>query len=215
MPRYFRATTTFNIRSGPGANFEDLGDLPQGQAIEEIGDGWCPVLLDDDITVGWLSRKYLVEISQEDLDPEETPTATPEGGADPVWIKWAKSKLGQKEVPGAADNPEIASWYHLTTLPKSYWHDSTAWCSVFCCAAMELNNIKSPRSALAFAWRTWGKKAATPQKGDIVIFSFSHVAFYLSGHGTGIIKALGGNQADSVSIADFQESSVEQYRRQP
>jgi uncharacterized protein (TIGR02594 family) len=213
MSKFFRATTTFNIRSGPGVDFEDLGDLPQGQPVEEIGEGWCPVLLDDEVTVGWLSRKYLVEIAQEDIEPDATPTATPAGGSDPIWIKWARSKLGQKEVPGPGDNPEIASWYHLTTLPKSMWHDATAWCAVFVNAAFMLNNIASLRSARAFDYRSFGKAVTTPQKGDVVVFSFSHVAFFLRDLGNGRIECIGGNQSDAVTITSYDKDDVDCYRR--
>ena len=206
----FQTTANLNVRSGPGVDFEILDTLEKGDVVEEVvTEGWCPIAMDDG-SIAWINRKYLI--------PQEAPEATPGPpvlpGVEPVWIRWARSRLGQKEVPGPGDNPEIAAWYRVTTLPEELWHDATAWCSVFCCAAMELNGIKSTRSALAFSWRNWGKKVATPQKGDIAIFSFSHVAFYLSGHGTGSISCLGGNQSNAVTIANFKESSVEQYRRQ-
>ena len=76
----FKATTTFNIRSGPGVEFDDQGDLAGGAIIEELStDGWCPILLEDD-SVGWLSRKYLTETTEEETPSAPEPTPTPGPG---------------------------------------------------------------------------------------------------------------------------------------
>ena len=204
----FRTTTTLNIRSGPGVNYDDIGDIEGDMLIEELPtSNWCPILLDDD-SVGWLSREYLILESEEEL-------YVPPTTSDPPHIKWARQHLGQKEVPGPASNPVIQSWYHLTTLPEEYWTDSTAWCAVFVNAALMLNNIKTIRSAKAFDWLKWGIEVDTPQKGDVVIFDFSHVAFYLSEAENGRIKVIGGNQNDAVTETTYSKQSVLGYRRVP
>jgi uncharacterized protein (TIGR02594 family) len=104
--------------------------------------------------------------------------------------------MGQQEVPGAGDNPEIVSWFKLFTLPREYWHDATAWCAAFVNAALCLNGVKGLGSARAFDWLKFGTGVSVPQKGDVVVFAFSYVAFYLGNAGDKI-QVIGGNQSDA------------------
>jgi uncharacterized protein (TIGR02594 family) len=208
-----KATTRVNIRSGPSTNFEVVGDLETGEVIEVLStEGWCPLEMEDS-SVGWVSRKFLTDAP---VTPEPKPVP-PTG--EPVWLRWARSKLGQKEVPGPGDNPEIAAWYKLTTLPKSMWHDETAWCSVFVNAAFELNNLEGTSDARAVSWLDWGEEVDDPRKGDVVVFDWGngghHVAFFLEDLGNGYIRCLGGNQSDAVTIANYPESAVMGYMRAP
>jgi len=64
----FENTITLNIRSGPGANFDNLqgGPLPQGTRllVREIQGNWCFVEVLDDINgimdlEGWVNARYL------------------------------------------------------------------------------------------------------------------------------------------------------------
>lgn len=203
-----KAPSGLNVRSGPGTDYEVLDWLIDGTIIPGLDDlPWLPYIYQEDesgVTFGWVATKYLVKV--------EMPKPTVVKG-EPSWIKWARTKLGTKEMPGAGDNPEILAWFTLTTLPKDMWHDATPWCAVFVNAALLLNGIRSLGSAKAFDYASLGTKATTPQVGDIAIFSFSHVSFYLSGAGTGTIKAIGGNQSDAVTIANYNESDVQEYRR--
>jgi predicted chitinase len=60
-----------NIRSGPGRDFADLGDLALGEeVISPDTSGWLPVLLQDG-TVGWLIQDFLQEISASQEPPGE------------------------------------------------------------------------------------------------------------------------------------------------
>ena len=141
---------------------------------------------------------------------------TPSG--EPVWIRWARSKLGEKE----GTSPEINSWFQLTTLPKSDWDSTkTPWCAVFVNAAFCLNGIAGLRDALAVDWLNFGTPVTTPQDGDVVVFDWSkigssghHVAFYLADAGDRI-SVIGGNQANSVSITTYAKAAVMGYRRAP
>lgn len=209
----FETISALNVREGPGPEYSILDTLEEGAVIEEvpIPENWCPVGMEDE-TIGWVSRNYLKEHKETQEVPATIPT-TPTG--EPVWIQWARKQIGQREVPGPASNPVIQAWYHLTTLPEYLWTDETAWCAVFVNAALMLNNIKTNRSARAFDWLDWGTPVSIPQKGDVVIFDFSHVAFYLSDAGGGKINCLGGNQNNEVNITAFSKASVRGYRRVP
>lgn len=56
------ATGGLNIRSGPGKDYEDLGDLAFGDIIVSPGiEGWLPIVLEDD-SIGWVARQYLEEL---------------------------------------------------------------------------------------------------------------------------------------------------------
>jgi uncharacterized protein (TIGR02594 family) len=212
----FEAVANLNVRPTPGTEFDPLDTLKKGDVVDEVPTrDWCPIAMEDG-TIGWVARKYLRVAPPE---AEVPPTAPVTPGLEPVWIRWARQHLGQKEVPGPGDNPVIAAWYHLTTLDKSMWHDATAWCAVFINAALMLNNIKTIRSARAVDWMEWGETADTPQKGDVVVFEWAdgshHVAFYLADAGNGRIQVIGGNQGDAVTITTFPKTSVMEggYRR--
>ena len=202
-----------NVRSGPGTDYEILGALKNGQVVEVIDTSlWLPFIMGTDaegVTFGWLSAKYLTQA------PSTVPVPAPVT-KEPAWIAWARQQLGQKEVPGPADNPVIAAWYHLTTLDPSMWHDATAWCAVFVNAGFMLNNIKTIRSARAVDWLGWGVPVVEPKKGDIAIFDFGggdhHVAYVLAYQGD-FVQVIGGNQSDTVTIASYPASSVMGYRR--
>jgi len=207
----FQTTANLNVRSGPGVEFEILDTLEKGDVVEEVeAAGWLPVLMDDG-SVGWIATKYLAVEVISSLPAPAPPVA------NPIWIQWARKQLGQKEVPGVANNPVIQAWYRLTTLPSNLWIDSTAWCAVFVNAALMLNNIKGLRSADAEAWKKFGTEADPPQLGDIVVFEWDsgqhHVAFFLRDLGNGEIQVIGGNQSDAVTIEDYPADNVLAYRR--
>lgn len=203
----FETTTDLNVRSGPGVNYESLDLLQKGEMVEEVAVvGWMPVEMDDG-SIGWVSRQFLA------LATDESPTPPVVPGIEPVQIRWARSKLGQHEVPGVGDNPEIVSWYHLTTLPESEWHDSTAWCAVFVNAGLLLNGIPSLKSAAAVDYLKLGVKTTTPKKGDLVVWAH-HVAFFLADLGNGRIQVIGGNQRDAVTITTYpKDNTILGFRR--
>ncbi len=204
------ASNELNIRSGPGSDYERLGSVPHGEKIiSPDTEGWVPIFLEDD-TVGWVSGKYLHEA------PAEAAPAPLTG--DPAWILWAKKQLGVKEVPGAGDNPEIISWFHLTTLPEEYWHDATAWCAVFINAGLFLNGVKGLRSARAKDWLGFGRAVETPRKGDVVVFKWSdgshHVAYFLALKDDRV-QVIGGNQSNAVTETTYPLGNVAGFQRPP
>jgi len=50
-------------------------------------------------------------------------------GAGPAWLAVARGEVGQKEVPGTADNPRIVEYFGATTFGPH--PDSVSWCGAF------------------------------------------------------------------------------------
>ena len=53
-----------NIRSGPGTQYQDIGDLRRGDILVAPV-GWVPVLMDDD-SIGWVSAEFVKEVELEE-----------------------------------------------------------------------------------------------------------------------------------------------------
>lgn len=210
------AESELNIREGPGTDYAIVGTVAHGDKIlSPDTEGWVPILLEDD-TIGWVFIKYLREPA-----PGEEQTTTPAplpAGAEPAWMVWAQKELGIKEVPGAGDNPEIVSWFKLTTLPEEYWHDATAWCAVFVNAGFFLNGVQGLRSARAKDWLQFGRAVDTPKMGDVVVFRWDngsyHVAYFQALEGDWI-QVIGGNQSNAVSEESYPLGNVAGFRRPP
>jgi len=135
-------------------------------------------------------------------------------------LKIAASQLGQKEILGNDDNPEILKYWKETNILAAE-HDEVAWCSAFvnwCCkkAGAEMSGKANARS-----WINTGKGTRMPKPGDVVVFwrdsvdSWKgHVGFFLGFNSdTSQIFCLGGNQSDSVSVQAYDAGKVLGFRR--
>ena len=138
---------------------------------------------------------------------------------EPVWMLGARRAIGTKEVAGAGANPEIVKYHAETRLHAT--SDEIAWCSSFVNAMFAWNGIEPTRSAAARSWLKWGVKLDKPRIGCVVVLerhsaenpNAAHVAFYAgeSDH-EGMVKALGGNQANRVCVRDYPKDRVLGYR---
>lgn len=144
-------------------------------------------------------------------------------------LSWARTEWvkGVKERSGKQHNPRIV-WYHSFTTLKAT-DDETPWCSSFMCAAAESGGYPSTRSAAAISWETYGEEVhnlAEAQQGDILVFKRKdasnprarHVAFLYrqkTSLGGVILYCLGGNQKNSVSVAQYPVSELVAIRRFP
>lgn len=132
--------------------------------------------------------------------------------------EWAKKEWAQniRELPSKEQNNPRILWYHsLTTLRAT--DDETPWCSSFMCAAAFSAAFKSTRSAAAKSWLGYGVEG-NGSIGDIVIFSRAgghHVAFVHKVYKPGDknICVLGGNQGNSVSVANYKAENLLAFRR--
>lgn len=123
-----------------------------------------------------------------------------------------------KEVAGSGDNPRIVEYLRSTDLDsESARNDETPWCSAFVNWCVEQSGEKGTNSAWARSWLKWGKETDMPIKGCIAVFkrppnpSSGHVAFFVSQTNTHV-KVLGGNQSDSVCIAEYSADRLLSYR---
>lgn len=120
----------------------------------------------------------------------------------PRWYETAQTYLGTKEVPGKlTNNPLILQMWQRIRAPFS--DDETPWCAAFVGNCLEIEGIKSTRSAAARSYANWGLSLGTPTVGAILVFergpTFGHVGFYVGEDDTHYY-VLGGNQGDQVSV---------------
>lgn len=129
------------------------------------------------------------------------------------WMTEARSLIGVREVPGAANNPVIMSWGNrlgARVLGIAYGADSVPWCGLFAAHCVTQAGMKPPAIAIrAKQWATWGTAlplTGTPPMGAVAVFSRNgggHVGFVDSVNRDGSLNILGGNQGDAVNIKRF------------
>jgi uncharacterized protein (TIGR02594 family) len=128
--------------------------------------------------------------------------------------------LGVVELDGPKTNPLIRSWI----LQSAKWLDQddskTAWCGCFRGAIGIATATGAPENHFrAASWRQWGiavDKLENAIKGDTLIFTRRggfHVGLYAGLSANGNPLVLGGNQSDSVSIAEYDKDHLLSIRR--
>lgn len=167
------------------------------------------------------------ELTLEDFQPEEleqiviqTQAAEPEAllnASNPV--EFAQSFIGRRE--DNAEDVNIISSFIRQAAGISINPAQTAWCAAFVDAVLHSTGRGGGTGKLdARSYLNWGKPVSQPQVGDIVVLSRGdpngwqgHVGFYAGMTADGKVRLLGGNQSNSVSIADYDASKVLGYRR--
>jgi uncharacterized protein (TIGR02594 family) len=122
--------------------------------------------------------------------------------SEPIWLSFARSYIGQREVKGTKHNPLILKWW--TAIRAPFTDDETPWCAGFVGGMFEASAIKSSRAASARSYLKWGVGLAKPSPGAVLVFERGpvngHVGFYVSEDATAY-HVLGGNQGDEVNIS--------------
>ncbi len=129
------------------------------------------------------------------------------------WMTEARSLIGTRELPGAANNPVIMAWGNrlgARVLGIAYGADSVPWCGLFAAWCVHQAGIAPPAIAIrAKAWASWGE-AITPGMriplGAVAVFERQgggHVGFVESINRDGSLNILGGNQGDAVNVRRF------------
>lgn len=130
----------------------------------------------------------------------------------PAWIVEAWREFGQKEIPGSAHNPRILEIFKDAGHPQTA-SDEVAWCAAFAGACLERAGVGSTRSLRARSYLDWGRSTDRGRLGVIAVFSrgsdpaAGHVGFWV-GETDHQILVLGGNQANSVSVAWIDKSRL-------
>jgi len=139
---------------------------------------------------------------------------------EPIWLGHARGELGTKEFAGTPDNPKIIKYWNdagLTNVADG--QDEVPWCAAFVGAMLARANQPGSGGPNARSYSTWGRKILSPVLGCVVVFSRppnpkqGHVGFYISSNkAERLIRIIGGNQSDSVSIADFSIDRIVSLR---
>ena len=133
---------------------------------------------------------------------------------DLPWIATARSRIGQREIPGPAENSWIVGlWKKIRR--GGIKTESVPWCAAFVGACLEDAGIVSTRFESAASYLTWGGVLFEPTYGCIVVFARDgggHVGFVVGEDEAGRLLVLGGNQGYAVSIAPFPRARVSGYR---
>ena len=140
---------------------------------------------------------------------------------DPLWLAYARRRIGTRETPGPANNPAIMAMAKraFAWLGAAYSGDAVPWCGLFVADCMDAAGFKPPRSFVgvrAKAWATWGGDVSVSKPlGCIVVFTRDgggHVGFLTGIYPDGRLRILGGNQADAVNERAFPAARVVAYR---
>lgn len=157
-------------------------------------------------------------ISQKLRDSRKEIDPTPVSNSETPWMDWLVRNEGQSEISGSKANPFIVDLFRYTSLrnhPLST-SDETAWCAALACAALEKNGYKSPDSASAASFDSYGTECEL-KYGAILTFrrkggSGRHVTFYYGEVINGKIKCLGGNQSNSLKKSTYSKSDLVSIR---
>jgi len=203
--QYKVTANNLNVRSGPSLTSAIIGNLALGATVPEgpfsADLRWMSI--STTAGPGFVSTKFLAK----DIGSV--------GPGVPRWYDIAKGEEGIKEFPGDADNPQVVKYLKsCSTLSQSFQrNDETAWCSAFVNWCVEQAGFEGTESASARSWMHWGKPAAAPTTGCIVVLSrgsnpaFGHVGFLVN-KTTTTVRLLAGNQQDAVNVTSFPITRV-------
>ena len=135
---------------------------------------------------------------------------------DAPWMPLALAELGQREVPGDADNPRIVE-YHSYTAGRARTPDAVPWCSSFANFCMRRAGERCAGSKAARSWLKWGVPCEY-RLGAVVVFwrkarnsPSGHVAFVV-GETADSVLCLGGNQSNAVCVKPYPKRRLLGYR---
>lgn len=133
----------------------------------------------------------------------------------PAWLTLAAADIGTEEGAGKKNNPKVVTYYRDAGFP-GIKNDAVAWCAAYVGAMLHRASIKPSGSLAARSYEGWGVGLKTPVLGCIATKKRGtgwqgHVGFVVGLNKTEVFL-LGGNQADSVSIASFKRSEITAYR---
>jgi uncharacterized protein (TIGR02594 family) len=140
---------------------------------------------------------------------------------DPLWLSYARRRIGIRETPGPANTPAIMAMAKraVAWLGAAYSGDAVPWCGLFIADCMDAAGFKPPRGFVglrAKAWASWGVDVSVSKPlGCIVVLSRDgggHVGLLTGVYPDGRLRILGGNQADAVNERAFPVARVIAYR---
>lgn len=137
-------------------------------------------------------------------------------------VAQARKDIGVTEVKGPKHNKRILSMlekaFEGTEQKQFIFDDETAWCGTFLADVFIRTGLAKKVPKLFYRAKEWanaGTKLTRPCYGCVVVFSREgggHVGIVVGVTKGGMLKVLGGNQADQVNISDFDTKRVIAYR---
>lgn len=139
---------------------------------------------------------------------------------EPRWLELARAEIGVLEKAGPEANPKVLAFFREV---GHEWvkDDATAWCGAFEGAIFKRAGIAPPPPSKVLGarnWESWGERLDQPALGCVGVKRRTdgqawqgHVGFVVAASPT-TIWMLGGNQADSVSIAPFSRWQFTAFR---
>lgn len=149
----------------------------------------------------WLRNLFfgVKNVPHETIPPSEGNPPIKNG--DTPWMDIAKKEIGVHEIRGG-ETARILE-YHNASYGK-FDEDEVPWCASFCNWVLDKVGFfrkDDPNDALAVSFATYGQKLSGPKIGCVLVFRWAgggrHVAF-CSDFTSDQVKALGGNQSDSL-----------------
>ena len=122
-------------------------------------------------------------------------------------VEWAKGS-----------NPKVVGYYKDAGHPEIK-DDAVSWCSAFVGAMLQRSGVQPSGSLLARSYLKWGNPVPRDQikRGDIGIIprgeAWQGHVFFIEAVKGSMVQAVGGNQRDSVSRAEFPISALIGVRR--
>lgn len=142
----------------------------------------------------------------------------------PLWLEAGIKLIGTREGPGAGDNAAIIDWAKDEggSIARDYSHDSIPWCALFGNHLLTTVGIEGTETLWALDFnadrmeRRIGRRWPATRLPGIAVGAFApmlrdgggHIAVIVGKDQNGNPMALGGNQSDSVSIAPFAMSRL-------
>lgn len=136
----------------------------------------------------------------------------------PKILTEALKMYGTKEVPGPRSNAQILKWARNNGLsPGQYSDDDIPWCGLFIAEVVRRTGRTPVKGFLRSRnWLNWAEKSDVAELGDILVFSRSvtsgHVGIYV-GESDKTFYVLGGNQSNTVNIAELEKTRLLGVRR--
>ena len=130
-------------------------------------------------------------------------------------VEIARKYIGIKEIGSTNRGKEIDEW---ATSLSGKWLIGQPWCGTFGAQVFKEAGLsaKVPKDFFrAKEWENAGTRLTKPAYGCVVTFTRDgggHVGFVVGKTKTGMLKVLGGNQSNAVTIQDFDPKRVTSYR---
>ena len=158
---------------------------------------------DQRIDVGGKTWQHLVQTSGGVATPPR-PAASASAFANAL-VRIAEGEVGVMEASRNNTGADLQKYKEATWLAPGAW----AWCAAFVCwcykealAQNPVQGVRRPQTAAAWGFEKWADKqsgvtlfkpATSIKKGDIVMFTFSHIGIAIADEQGGSVQTVEGN----------------------